>query len=161
MFSSITFLNSGDPEHKTCSPATVMAAIYHHITCCRVETQFRANNIYEEWDHFEFFRRPQQEGDLAMLQQVYSYPDEDPLYTRPGGISCKQHMLTKNCTSRLRRLHKIGVLAVATPCSCWRRINVSFLPAPPWLAESPQLAAFSREGSVSPPPFLAIRKATN
>ncbi len=84
-----------------------------------VESRFRAKQIFEEWDRFDFAVAALSKEVIQLCFAAVAHPDEDEPYTRLKEDLLQQHSLTKY--QRIERLLAVGGLGSRRRRSCWRR----------------------------------------
>jgi hypothetical protein len=78
-----------------------------------VEFRFRAKQIFEEWDHFDFAVAALSKKVIQLCFDAVAHPDEDEPYTSLKEDLLQQHSLTKY--QRIEPLHAVGGLGNRQP----------------------------------------------
>ena len=78
-----------------------------------VEFRFRAKQIFEEWDRFDFAVAALSKEVIQLCFAAVAHPDEGEPYTRLKEDLLQQHSLTKY--QRIERLHAVGGLGSRRP----------------------------------------------
>ncbi len=78
-----------------------------------MEFRFRAKQIFEEWDCFDFAVAALSKEVIQLCFSAVAHPDEDEPYTRLKEDLLQQHSLTKY--QRIERMHAVGGLGSRRP----------------------------------------------
>jgi hypothetical protein len=78
-----------------------------------LESRFRAKQIFEEWDRFDFAVAALSKEVIQLCFAAVAHPDEDEPYTGLKEDLLQQHSPTKY--QRIERLHAVGGLGSRRP----------------------------------------------